>query len=229
MSLDETLAADAIDRLASEAGLESTAFAEGILAISNAAMADAMRTITVSQGVDPRDFTLVAFGGAGPMASAFLANELDIAEVLVPRFPGTFSAWGMLQTDLRHDFTRSYFRPVGMVDLADIEQTYSELEAEGKSSVLNEGIDDDRISYQRSADMRYIGQEYTINVRVPANVDLSAVSEAFHAAHLGKYGHSNPAAPVEFVNLRVATMKCTTSWDDFTNLKVHCMSNRRAG
>ena len=113
MSLDEQAASTAIESLAGEAGLDATAFAEGILAISNAAMADAMRTITVSQGVDPREFALVAFGGAGPMAAAFLARELDITEVVIPRFPGTFSAWGMLQTDLRTRFHAEFLPACG--------------------------------------------------------------------------------------------------------------------
>lgn len=206
MLLDEALAAKAIETLALEASLELTSFAEGILAISNAAMADAMRTITVSQGVDPREFTLVAFGGAGPMAAAFLADELDIGEVLIPRFPGTFSAWGMLQTDLRHDFTRSFFRPVDSVEMTEIEQSYTTLESEGKESVSKEGIAEKDISYQRSADMRYTGQEYTINVPVLAATDLATTKSNFHAAYQLRYGHSNPVAPVEFVNLRVAAL-----------------------
>jgi len=206
ISLDETAASQAIERLAHEADLEPTAFAEGILAISNAAMADAMRTITVSQGVDPRDFTLVAFGGAGPMASVFLAEELDIGEVLIPRFPGTFSAWGMLQTDLRHDFTQSFFRPVDSARQSELEAIFASLESEGKESVLKEGIAENDISYQRSADMRYTGQEYTINVLISAAIDLSTTKSDFHASYQLRYGHSNPAAPVEFVNLRVAAL-----------------------
>lgn len=206
MSLDEEAARQAIERLAPEANLSATKFAEGILAISNAAMADAMRTITVSQGVDPREFTLVAFGGAGPMAAAFLAEELDIREVLIPRFPGTFSAWGMLQTDLRHDFTMNFYRAVEGVDVSDLESSYKELEAEGKDSVLAEGVEEKDISYQRSADMRYIGQEYTINVSVADDIDIPQVIENFHDAHKRRYGHSSPDAPVEFVNVRVAAI-----------------------
>jgi N-methylhydantoinase A len=206
MSLDQEAARQAIERLAPQAGLAPTEFAEGILAISNAAMADAMRTITVSQGVDPREFTLVAFGGAGPMAAAFLAQELDIREVLIPRFPGTFSAWGMLQTDLRHDFTMSFYRAVDAVDVKDIESSYNELEAEGKDAVLAEGVEEKDISYQRSADMRYTGQEYTINVPVADDIDIEQVIENFHDAHRRRYGHSSPGAPVEFVNVRVAAI-----------------------
>lgn len=206
MSLDAAAATQAMERLAPEANLDPTAFAEGILAISNAAMADAMRTITVSQGVDPREFTLVAFGGAGPMAAAFLAEELDIREVLIPRFPGTFSAWGMLQTDLRHDFTMSFYRPAQSVDMGELESSYLELEAEGKQSVLNEGIAEKDISYQRSADMRYTGQEYTINVAVAGAIDMAQVNEDFHEAHQRRYGHSSPGTPIEFVNIRVAAI-----------------------
>lgn len=205
MSLDKAAAARAIESIAPEAGLEPVEFAEGILSISNAAMADAMRTITISQGVDPRDFALVAFGGAGPMAAVFLAEELGIAEVVVPKFPGTFSAWGMLQTDLRHDFTQSFFRPADKVELNDLEEVYAELESAGEEAILAEGIEASALSFQRSADMRYLGQEYTINVPISGG-STEAVVAAFHDAHNRKYGHSSPGAPVEFVNLRVAAL-----------------------
>ena len=203
MSLDGEAAKAAIESLAPETGLDPMAFAEGVLSISNAAMADAMRTITISQGVDPREFALVAFGGAGPMAAAFLAEELDIREVVVPRFPGTFSAWGMLQTDLRHDFTQSFFRAATSVAGADLDTVFEELEANGRAAILAEGVAEADISFQRSADMRYLGQEYTINVLLDSN-DTEAIGNAFHAAHERRYGHSSPGAPVEFVNLRVA-------------------------
>lgn len=206
MSLDEAAGAQAIETLAPEANLDPTRFAEGILAISNAAMADAMRTITVSQGVDPREFTLVAFGGAGPMAAAFLAEELDIGEVMIPRFPGTLSAWGMLQTDLRHDLTRSFYRGAGDVTAAELAEHYEELESEGAAAVVKEGIPRDKISPQRSADMRYVGQEYSINVPVASAIELDALIEEFHSTHERRYGHSSPGSPVEFVNLRVAVI-----------------------
>lgn len=206
MSLDADAATTAINRLAKMAKMDAVAFAEGVLAISNAAMADAMRTITVSQGVDPREFTLVAFGGAGPMAAVFLAEELDILEVLIPKFPGTFSAWGMLQTDLRHDFTKSFFRAAANVDTDEINAVYAELENDGRDAIVNEGMADDRVSFIRSADMRYVGQEYTINVVLDKESDISAAAVNFHAAHATRYGHSSPQAPIEFVNLRVAAL-----------------------
>ena len=214
MQLDLGAAQQAIETLAAEAKLDGQAFAEGILAISNAAMADAMRTITVSQGLDPREFTLVAFGGAGPMAAVFLAEELDIGEVLIPQFPGTFSAWGMLQTDLRHDFTKSFFRPADAVSADELDQAFGAMEAEGMASVQSEGIGANRISHQRTADMRYVSQEFSINVAVPDASDLNGLQQAFHATHKQRYGHSNPAAPVEFVNLRVASFGAVERFDD---------------
>jgi N-methylhydantoinase A len=213
MQMDLEAAQQAIEGLAAEVGMDGRAFAEGILAISNAAMADAMRTITVSQGLDPREFTLVAFGGAGPMAAVFLAEELDIREVLIPQFPGTFSAWGMLQTDLRHDFTHSFFRAAETVKPEELEEAFSAMEAEGRASVQAEGIESENISFQRTADMRYVSQEYSINVAVPESLNLGELRQAFHDTHKQRYGHSNPAAPVEFVNLRVASFGAVERFD----------------
>ena len=214
MALDRSACEQALDRVARQAGLRPLVLAEGILAISNAAMADAMRTITVSQGVDPRDFTLVAFGGAGPMAAAYLADELDIASVLVPRFPGTFSAWGMLQTDLRQDFARGFFRPARPEAQQAMVAVYSELEGEGASAMAREGVESKNRTYRRSVDMRYVGQEYTINVPTSEPLALGGVIDSFHAAYQRRYGHSSPSADVEFVNLRVAAIGALTSHDE---------------
>jgi N-methylhydantoinase A len=204
MRLDEDAAARALTLVAGEIGLDEPALAEGMLSIVNANMADAMRTITVKQGIDPRDFTLVAFGGAGPMHAPWLARELEICEVIIPWSPGTFSAWGMLQTDIRHDVVRSFYRPVAELRDEDVEQVLAELLAEAAASLADEGIGADDHYFARSADMRYVGQEYTVNVPVNGTVDLGVVDTAFHDSHRVRYGHSTPGAPVEFVNLRVA-------------------------
>ena len=204
MELAEDKCSDAILDLAAKCGMDGTTLAEGILAISNAKMADAIRTITITEGIDPRDFTLVAFGGAGPMAAAFLAAELDIKEVIVPKFPGTFSAWGMLKTDVRHDFTSSYFRVFERATVAELENKFDELESRGREALLGEGLAEQQIYFQRTADMRYIGQEYSLNVSVNDCSDTALIRDLFHSTHELRYGHANPAAPVEFVNLRVA-------------------------
>ena len=214
MSLDEEACKHAVESVAKQVGMESTAFAEGILSISNAAMADAMRTITVSEGLDPREFSLVAFGGAGPMAAVFLAAELDINEVIIPNFPGTFSAWGMLQTDLRQDFTHSYFRSQSAASLDELNNIYLELENSGKQALVDEGTSEKFISYQRSADMRYSGQEYTINVAIAPDASLDSMYDDFHEAHNRRYGHSSKAAPLEFVNLRVAAFGAINKYKD---------------
>lgn len=204
MRLDDEAAASALRSVAAQVGLDDVSFAEGMLAIVNANMADAMRTITVKQGIDPRDFSLVAFGGAGPMHAAWLAQELEIREVIVPWSPGTFSAWGMLQTDIRHDVVRSFYRPLGDLAASAVVEVFVELQDEAADLLVSEGIEARDHSFARSADMRYVGQEYTVNVSIGGDVDLVKVDELFHDVHRVRYGHSTPGAPVEFVNLRLA-------------------------
>jgi N-methylhydantoinase A len=206
MTLDEAEAARALETVAGQVGLSTTELAEGMLAIINARMADAMRTITVKQGIDPREFTLVAFGGAGPMHAVWLAEELEIGEVIVPWSPGTFSAWGMLQTDMRHDVVQSFYRPLAGLESSAVVSTFDSLEAEGSELLKTEGIGAADRYFARSADMRYVGQEYTVNLPIGAAFSLDEIDAAFHDAHRVRYGHSTPGAPVEFVNLRVAAM-----------------------
>lgn len=206
MSLDEEAAQSALHSIGLQVGLDDVAFAEGMLAIINARMADAMRTITVKQGIDPREYSLVAFGGAGPMHAVWLAEELEIREVIVPWSPGTFSAWGMLQTDMRHDVVLAFYRPIAELEAADVTAVFSQLEQEGSALLEHEGVAmGDRYS-AGSADMRYVGQEYTVNVPVGAEIALDTIEHDFHEAHRIRYGHSTPGAPVEFVNLRLAAM-----------------------
>lgn len=206
MPLDVEAARAAVRRLAARVGLDDVALAEGILAIVNAKMADAMRTITVKQGIDPRDFTLVAFGGAGPMHAVWLAQELEIREVVVPWSPGTFSAWGMLHTDVRHDVTQTFYRPLAGLDADEVEQVYRGLEVQGAEALLAESLGPERHTFARSADMRYVGQEYSVNIPIGAGIDLAEIERTFHEAHRTRYGHSTPDAPCEFVNLRVAAL-----------------------
>jgi N-methylhydantoinase A len=206
MSLDEEAAQRALSLIGPQVGLDDVAFAEGMLAIINAKMADAMRTITVKQGIDPREYSLVAFGGAGPMHAAWLAEELEIREVIVPWSPGTFSAWGMLQTDMRHDVVRPYYRPVAEIAAGDVAMVFAQLDAEGSALLEHEGVPAADRFAALSADMRYVGQEYTVNVSIEGEFDLSRIEGDFHDAHRVRYGHSTPGAPVEFVNVRLAAM-----------------------
>ena len=205
MRLDADAAGRALRPVAAELGLDDTSFAEGVLAIVNANMADAMRTITVKQGIDPRRYALVAFGGAGPMHAAWLADELDISEVVIPWSPGMFSAWGMLQTDMRHDVVRAFYRPLAELDAAEVDAVFEELQREGAELLAEEGIPAADHYFARSADMRYVGQEYSVAVSIGAGpIRLDRVDAGFHDAHRVRYGHSTPGAPDEFVNLRLA-------------------------
>lgn len=206
MTLDESAAERALASIASQVGLGTVELAEGMLAIVNARMADAMRTITVKQGIDPREYGLVAFGGAGPMHAVWLAEELEIGEVIVPWSPGTFSAWGMLRTDMRHDVVQSFYRPIAELEADEIAASFASLEAEGAALLEAEGIDAADRYVARSADMRYVGQEYTVNVLVDATISLEQIDADFHDVHRTRYGHATPGAPVEFVNLRLAAM-----------------------
>jgi N-methylhydantoinase A len=206
MKLDEHAAATAIHEMATQVGLEDVAFAEGMLSIINARMADAMRTITVKQGIDPRAFSLVAFGGAGPMHAVWLAKELEISEVIVPWSPGTFSAWGMLQTDIRHDVSQTFYRRLHGLPMKEVEDVYVLLEKQGREILHREGVTDEQTRFLRTADMRYVGQEYAVNVSADSATALNTIAHSFHEAHRTRYGHATPDAPVEFVNLRVAAI-----------------------
>jgi N-methylhydantoinase A len=209
MPLDTEAAGRAVAALAETLALEPLRLAEGVLDVINAKMAQAIRTLTVAQGIEPRSFALVAFGGAGPMHAAFLAEELEVEEVLVPRFPGAFSAWGMLETDLRRDFSRSFYAKAATADLASLAALFAALEADGRAALAEEGVRPDAIRAEHALDMRYEAQEYTLTVPAgdPSGSGfVEEIASRFHEAHHGRYGHSNPGAPVEFVTARTTLL-----------------------
>ena len=204
MKLDSEATGNALTKLGAEIGLSDRELAEGILAISNAKMADAMRTITVGQGVDPRDFTLVAFGGAGPMHAVELARELDMTQVLIPRFPGTFSAWGMLQSDIRHDLMASHIGIMSTLDAERLDAEFDILEGQGREKLREENVPEAAMAFARSVDLRYQGQEYTINVPIERGTSVPAVLERFHSLYERRYGHSQPETETEIISIRLA-------------------------
>jgi N-methylhydantoinase A len=212
MALDVAAARDAVAALGAELGLAANELAEGICDVANAKMAQAIRTLTVEKGIEPRDFALVAIGGAGPMHAVFLARELGIREVLVPRFPGAFSAWGMLEAEVRKDASRAYFEPLDEVDGDDLARLLGELEADGFAGLAEEAITRATGRVEHALDLRYIGQEYSLTIPLtgssePAQEDFrAAVSGRFHQAHQTRFGHANPGAPVEVVVVRTAAL-----------------------
>lgn len=204
MALDVEAAERAVDRVAEPLGMSRVQAAEGILAIINAKMADALRTMTVQQGIDPRSFSLVAFGGAGPMHAIALAEELGITEVIIPWASGAFSAWGMLHTEMRRDLVRSHYRPPATIDGAELAQVFRELTAEGDALLAADGVAAGQRRFLRQVDMRYTGQEYTITVNASEEAsDIGSLVERFHGDYLVRYGHSTPGAPVETVAVRL--------------------------
>ncbi|GAA5045265.1 N-methylhydantoinase A [Thermocatellispora tengchongensis] len=208
VALDTAAATTAVSGLGEALGLDTVAMAEGICDVANAKMAQAIRTITVSRGIEPREFTLVAFGGAGPMHAVFLARELGIGEVVVPRFPGAFSAWGMLQTDIRKDFSDTYFFLDADLDPADMAARLAAMAEEGLASLAEEGVPEENRRVEHAVDIRYAAQEYTLTVPLedaaePAREGfVETIAKRFAQQHESRYGHANLGAPIEFVTLR---------------------------
>ncbi|MQA09397.1 MAG: hydantoinase/oxoprolinase family protein [Pseudonocardiaceae bacterium] len=197
-----------VAELGDRLGMGTEAMAEGICDVANAKMAQAIRTITVSRGIEPREFALVAFGGAGPMHAAFLASELGIGEVIVPRFPGAFSAWGMLQADIRKDFSEPYYFLDADLDRADMASKIAGMAETGLRSLDSEGVPPEGRRVEHAVDIRYAAQEYTLTVPIvdasePHREDfVETIAKRFAQLHETRYGHANLGAPVEFVTLR---------------------------
>jgi N-methylhydantoinase A len=208
MAVRQDLAQAAIGRLAAALGLDPMATAEGILAVVTANMARAIRVISVQRGHDPRDYTLVAFGGAGPLHAARLARELDIARVLVPRTPGIFCALGLLLTDLRADFAATRLVTLGHAALAVMGDAFAGLRAEAAAWFAAEAIAPAAQQTARSVDMRYAGQNYELPIALPDRpitpATLDALATGFAAAHQRLYGFVAEGEPVQLVTFRLA-------------------------
>jgi N-methylhydantoinase A len=203
MKLNVKESENSLLKISKELSITPSQLAEGILSIINAKMADAIRTITVKKGIDPREFSLVAFGGAGSMHAVWLAAELEIDEIIVPNDPGTFSAWGMLQTDIRRDLTVNFYNSFADLNEEKIKDAFNKLKEEAIDLLKIESVEDENMSFNLTADMRYIGQEYYVNVEIDKIIDLSKINNNFHETYKKQFGHSTPNGPLEFINLRL--------------------------
>jgi N-methylhydantoinase A len=193
-------------RVAEPLAMSEADAAWGVLTVLATNCVTAMRTITVERGYDPREFTLVPFGGMGPTISGMIAGELGIRRILVPPNPGAFSAWGMLVTDVHQE--RSLTRVTALDDAAPetIEAVFRGMEEEAIRDLAAENFPRDRLKTLRAAGMRYRGQSYEVNVDVPTiagREDLALLAERFHDAHLRRYGHKATSEVVEIVNYKV--------------------------
>jgi N-methylhydantoinase A len=210
MPLDRAAAIAAVQALADRLGLPLLEAAEGVVAVLNANMANAIRARTVQKGIDPRKYALVASGGAGPLHGAEVAQMLGIPEVVVPPYPGINSAIGLLTTDLKYDVVRTAFLVSTKVDLERLNADLAAMEKVVRAQLAADGLDPAAASFQRSADARYVGQGYELRLALPqariGAAELEAALDAFHALHEREYGHHFAQSPIELVNLRVTAV-----------------------
>ena len=206
MKIHSRLAEEAFRGLASELGVSPEEAAVSVVRIANSMMSKILRIVSVERGYDPRAFTLVAFGGAGPMHACALAEELGIGHIIVPPNPGMFSALGLLTADLFHDHSRPVIRDAEDANPAELETLYGEMEVEGAATLSQEGIPERRRSFRRTLDIRYSGQGFELSVDTRKPVTHSSLAEsvkAFHVKHREVYGYSAEEEPVEIVNAKL--------------------------
>ncbi len=207
MKIDQTKAKAAIVRLAEQLKLDPMATAQGILSVVTANMAKAIRVISVQRGHDPRDYTLVAFGGAGPLHASRLARELDIPRILVPRNPGILCALGLLLTDLQTNYAQTRIMTVEAGTIARMRETFMGLEKRALDWFTHEGIVAADRQVSLTVDMRYAGQNYELPVTfTPGAADaalLAGLRSGFERAHLQMYGYIAPEEPMQAVTFRL--------------------------
>lgn len=207
MEVDDGRAREAIEKLGERMDLSLVEAAAGVVTIVNHNMANAIRSRTVQKGHDPRHFTLVAFGGAGPLHAVEMAKSLGIPEVIVPVHPGITSAVGLLSTDLKYDLIQNEFMLDSDVDLETVNRDLERLDEEARTQLRRDGISEDKIHLFHAADCRYVGQGYELRVPMPEGAldqrKIDAFWDEFHRLHEDEYGHAFPASAIELVNIRV--------------------------
>ena len=208
MRLDPAAAHASVAALAAELAMDPVQLASGICDVANVKMAQAIRALTVEHGREPGRFALLAFGGAGPMHAAFIAREIGVTEVVVPRFPGAFSAWGMLEADVRRDFTRQFFATSADLDTSALASVLDAQRDRAAAALAEQGIGGHQRRVSHGLDMRYESQDYTLTVpildtdEVTAPGFVAALERRFAEMHEERYGHATPGAPCQLVTVR---------------------------
>lgn len=204
--LDMNLARQGVSDIAKKLGLGLNKAADGILAVARNNMTTATKEILIGQGYDPRDFTLMSYGGAGGIFAAGIAKDMSISRVIIPPTPGVFSARGMLTMDITHTFARTYARSMNVLDMEELGGIYGEMEESARSMLHEEGIAEEAMDFVRSVDMCYEGQGHYVEVAVPAGTLGSTARQiiinSFHSLHRAKYGHQMEAPP-KTINVRM--------------------------
>jgi len=210
MRIDAKASAHAIKRVADRLGLDTMDVAQGIISLVTVNMAKAIRVISVRKGYDPRDFTLVAFGGAGPLHAARLAQELNIPRVLVPEVPGLLCALGLLVTDLRSDYTLTRIMTAGEAVVDDVNAIFNDLELRAKKWLDGERVPEADRQYRYSVDMRYRGQNYELQVPMSSGIskagDMTDLVRRFHSIHKQNYGYFAEEEPVQLVTFHLEAL-----------------------
>ena len=205
LTLDVGAAERAVGAIGRRLGVDTITTAAGIHRVINARMADQIRLVTIKRGYDPRQFSLVVLGGAGPVHGAALAAEMGMAEVLVPEAPGVLAAFGLLAAAIEHHHARTLQARTDVADLAAVNRCLAELDAAGRARMHEEGVAAADVHVAYTADMRYVGQAYELEVPIAAPVAAERVPDivaAFHAVHERVYGYARTQQTVEFVNFR---------------------------
>ena len=205
-------ASTAIQRIVGEPlGLDLMQAAQGIVDIVNSNMADAIRMISIERGHDPRDYSLVAFGGAGPVHAGRIGEELGIKKVIIPPNPGVFSAMGLVCTDLKRDYVRSLYTLLDAAGVDDrMRQVYRDITAEARDMLSRSGIPEENWLFRYYLDIRYGNQAYELTVPVESSEieegALSAIAERYHAQHFTTYDYNAPDEPIQLVNMRASAI-----------------------
>lgn len=205
ITLDPELAREAVQRSVAEPfGMELHEAAEAVVRVANANMANAVRLLSISRGYDPRDFALVAFGGAGALHGAAIARELSIPTVIVPPNPGVTSALGCLLVDVQHDYSDSFMTDAAKADPGAMEDAFARIEKDASERLHHEGVQDEDIVLQRSVEMMYKGQWRSLVVAAPASItSIEELVESFHREHEREYNYRCDDAPVSIFRIAV--------------------------
>ena len=211
MKLDVERAREVIEKnIAKPMGLGTEVAAEGILRVVNAIMIRGIRLVSVERGHDPRDFSLVCFGGAGPVHAVKLAQELNIPKIVVPEAPGVNCALGLLMADFRHDYSHTFLHLIRDLDPIRLTEEFQALEEQAGKQMTGEGVLAGDIVFHRSGDLRFFGQGYELNVPLAGKDydrrDLEEIGTNFAAVHEEQYGYSMPPETVQIVNLRLTAI-----------------------
>ncbi|WP_321812731.1 MULTISPECIES: hydantoinase/oxoprolinase family protein [unclassified Burkholderia] len=222
MELKLDAARETIDTLlAKPLGIGTEEAAVGIREVVNVNMARTIKAVTVERGVDPRDFTLVAFGGSGPVHACDLARALDMKQVIFPAAPGVFTAMGMLAGAVERYFVRPSLHLLDSLDIAALGATIEQMRDDARKALSEEGYSADQIEFVFDLDMRFSGQDYEIPVRVPTTIDHStreALREGFIAAYTAMYGYASKDA-IECANLRLLARGIASKTLDFRDIR----------